>query len=1091
MRERGSGTRWWLGGPPTWVLLWLALALGVDRCVYAQVATTTVSDMVYQADGTPASGTVLVSWPAFTTATGQSVPKGSTSVALNAGGVLTVSLAANASATPAGTYYTVVYHLNDGSTSREYWVVPVNASPVTLTAVRNSVLPTSVAMQTVSKQYVDQAIARAALTGVVPNDASPYVEKAGDTMTGPLVLPGNPTSGLQAATKNYVDNTTAALQSGLSQKVTTVPQATQTVTQPAGTQLQVNRLNGELFAKQFQTQNTSDGITNAVASSDCANGCTVIADPSYTGTEQVPLLGLTRDTVRVVDERNNENAEYTLNTKSGYSRILNSTWTMPTPVRVASGFNNVSQFALSLQLNALAGGNNTFLQSSPGIPYFKTTYGALNLVSNNNTQGQHILEGRAQNCYAVGDCLMGGQFLVNSGGIRDDGDEGSHPYDIQILEDTNVFEGTCATGCTTGSTQLTTSILASGGTQGDGRYLIDKATAKTISSGQIVGAGSHPQHASALFSGTAFATSTFYTLTAAANSRVGNMAPGTVTLPIATSGVSAGYSTNTASAPAASGIACVANPTSYGGADAFETAPYTIVDGSHIQLVLNKPKYTGATVAMGGLCGYGIEQTVDTVGQIRQVFPVIGSVSSTQLLYSGLASANLGVKQIASAFANYAYTITSLQRSSNVVTATLSSNLDVDLNGLTLTVAGAADSSFNGTFAITTTAANQFTYTQTGPNATTTGGNASYLNGSYALYPMAEVLSVLNTATNTVDGTFVLAPNQVAWAAGDPVEEPHYYQMRENADVSYVTQYTPRGSTEQQAGIQFNGTVAGGVSGWMVKNGASVGQYYGNGGTHSPPAAALLVRGVWNNALDMQAGETSAITVRCNSHGCSKWNSNYSLFTLQNSSGVDTVNYSPTTSTMTYTMRGTPYSISPTSLTAGTINATTLNVTRINGMQTATATDVGGVTLGPAATSSVLANVATSGNASDLTTGTLDPARLPAGALGGVCASTVAYSATPTFAVTCANPTFHMPLTGNVSSETFTGLSAGQHITLIFQVGSTAGYTVTWSSQVHGGFITASTSGTAGYTQAGKYLVQQLVVDTDGTTLLNPGAINE
>lgn len=1090
MHKRGSGKRWWLGGPPTWVLLWLALALGMNRGVYAQVATTTVSDTVYQADGTAASGMVLVSWPAFTTATGQSVPKGSTSVLLNAGGVLTVALAPNVSATPAGTYYTVVYHLNDGSTSREYWVVPMAASPVALTAVRNSVLPTSVAMQTVSKQYVDQAIARAALTGVLPQDASPYVEKTGDTMTGPLVLPANPTSGLQAATKNYVDATVTGLQAGLAQKVSTVPQATQTVTQPAGTQLQVNRLNGAVYAKQYQTQNVSDGIVNALASSDCASGCKVVADPSYTGTEPAAALTIPHDSTRVVDERNNGDDEYTLNTKSGFAHSVNSTWTMSTPVRRATGFNIANQFGLSLQTNALAGGNNTFMQGLP-VPYFKTTYGALSLQSNNNTQGQHVMESRTQRCYAVGDCLMGSQFLTNSGGARDEADEGSHPYDIQIAEDLNVFAGTCATGCSAGSTQLTTTVVASGGTQGDGRYLIDKAPTKTISTGQIISAGSHPLHAAVLFSGTSFPVSTFFTVAGAINPQSTNVAPGTVTVPIVTSGVSPGYSTNTASAPAASGIACVASPTATGGPDAFETAPYTIVDGSHIQLVLNRPKYSGATIAMGGLCGYGIEQTADTVNGIRQVFPVIGSLSSTQLLYSGLNTSTLGVKQVNSAFANYSYTIASLQRSSNVVTVTLSSNVVADLNGLSLTIAGATDSSFNGTFVISSTAANQFTYTQTGPNASSTGGSATYQNGSYVMYPMAEVLSVLNTSTNTVDGTFVLAPNQVAWAAGDPVEEPHYYQLRENSDISYVTQYMPRGYLEQQAGIQFNGTVGSGVTGWMVNNNGSPSQYYGNGGTHAAPGAALLLKGVWNSPVDMQAGESSAITVRCNSHGCTKWNSNYNLFNLQSSAGVDTVNYTPSTSTMTYTLRGTPYTISPTGFTAGTINATTLNVTRINGMQTATASDVGGVTLGPAAVSSVLANVATSGSASDLTSGTLDAARLPAGALGGVCANTVAYSATPTFAVTCANPTFHMPLTGNVISESFTGLSAGQHITLIFQVGSTAGYTVAWSAQVHGGFATSSTSGTAGYTQAGKYFVQQLVVDADGTTLLNPGAINE
>ncbi len=248
---------------------------------------------------------------------------------------------------------------------------------------------------------------------------------------------------------------------------------------------------------------------------------------------------------------------------------------------------------------------------------------------------------------------------------------------------------------------------------------------------------------------------------------------------------------------------------------------------------------------------------------------------------------------------------------------------------------------------------------------------------------------------------------------------------------------------------------------------------------------------MWTNAVDVKAGESAACQVRCNSHGCSKWYSVHNLFNLQSSGGADTVSFAPTTSTLTFNMRGAPYTLSPTSLTAGTINTTPQNETRINGMQTATSSDVGGVTLGPNAASSVLANVATSGSASDLTSGTLDPARLPAAVLGGICASNVPYSATPTFAVTCANATFHVPLNGNVTGETFTGLSAGQHITLIFQVGSTPGPTETWSSAVHGGFVTSSTSGAAGYTQAGKYLVQQLVVDTDGVTLLNPGGINE
>ena len=48
------------------------------------------------------------------------------------------------------------------------------------------------------------------VTGSVTGAASLNVLKSGDTMTGPLVLPGNPTTNLQAATKQYVDTAAGA-----------------------------------------------------------------------------------------------------------------------------------------------------------------------------------------------------------------------------------------------------------------------------------------------------------------------------------------------------------------------------------------------------------------------------------------------------------------------------------------------------------------------------------------------------------------------------------------------------------------------------------------------------------------------------------------------------------------------------------------------------------------------------------------------------------------------------------------------------------------------------------------------------------------
>jgi hypothetical protein len=140
-----------------WALLcaWLVCA---SACV-GQVTTTTVSDTVYSADGSPAQGSLLISWPQFSTMSGASIAAGSTTVTLSSGGGLSVTLAPNAGSNPIGSYYTVLYHLNDGTVTRENWVVPVSSTAVNLAAVRSTVMPTSVAMQTVSKAYVDRAVA--------------------------------------------------------------------------------------------------------------------------------------------------------------------------------------------------------------------------------------------------------------------------------------------------------------------------------------------------------------------------------------------------------------------------------------------------------------------------------------------------------------------------------------------------------------------------------------------------------------------------------------------------------------------------------------------------------------------------------------------------------------------------------------------------------------------------------------------------------------------------------------------------------------------------------------------------------------------
>jgi lysophospholipase L1-like esterase len=909
--------------------------------VSGSVATTTIADTVYYADGTPATGTVIVSWGAFTTATGLTVPSGSTSATIGADGVLNATLAPNAGAMPIGSYYTAVYHLDDGSVSREYWVVPASQGTVSLSAIRSTVLPTSVAMQTVSKAYVDTAIA-AAVTGHPLDTSNPYVLKAGDTMTGPLVLPGDPTASTQAADKHYVDTNVTALTSGLAQKVSTEPAGTQTVAQPAGTQLQVNLLNGTEYASQYQTALGDNGIANAAASADCAGGCLIEAEPSYPSVEVYPAPQAWNSSVasgtHLSDKRGGGQRDTFVNPVGLIAAGVNNGETIDHVVtrdtvaaHQQSHAEEIESHGLMVTQEALAGGSNLFPGTLETVPYFKADYSALALTGSYNAAGQHSLAAQTINCYGVGDCLIGSQFLNASGGFRDEADEGAHPFDLQIHEDARVFQGVCSGGCTTGSTQVTLTPTQAGGTQGEGRFLIDTNPAKVITSGSITGGADGGGIASAVaFSGTSFPVSVFMETAQLIPSQADNVAPGTVTVGIVTSGVPSGFVTNTASISSPSGVLCIVDRSNGFQPHNYEMATYSVVDGTHLRMTLNKVHSAQATIAVGGLCGYGLEQTVDTKNGIRQVFPVLGSYSSTGLYYAGGLSALAGVSGSTSAFVNLNLPIAAIARSGNVVTVTTAGNLPVDVNGLSMTVSGVTDSSYNGTFSVTTTGPNTLTYPGTGANSTSTGGNVRLLTGGYALYPMAEVLSVYNASTKSVDGQMTLAPNNVAWSPNDSVEQPHYYQEMLAADITYVGQTTPRPTTYLRAGVQYEGNTGPGVRGWSIANATPASNYLGNGGTHTLPDFAFEALGPWRRTFDMQAGDEAAFAVHCNSHGCGRWNSGYQLFELDSAAGIDFVTYQPPTSNLSFTMRGTSYAFSPLGFSAGTVNATTLNATTVN-----------------------------------------------------------------------------------------------------------------------------------------------------------------
>lgn len=163
----------------------------------AQLTTTTVQGTIYRADGTAAGGTLLVSWPAFTTAQNQAVAAGTLNTTLSASGFVTLQLAPNAAAIPSGSYYTAVYHLSDGTVNTEYWVVPA-AATASIAAVRAQLEPATVALQAASQSWVNNAIAASSLP------------LTGGVLTGNLQVQGSLAAPTSLSSSNNVINPKAA-----------------------------------------------------------------------------------------------------------------------------------------------------------------------------------------------------------------------------------------------------------------------------------------------------------------------------------------------------------------------------------------------------------------------------------------------------------------------------------------------------------------------------------------------------------------------------------------------------------------------------------------------------------------------------------------------------------------------------------------------------------------------------------------------------------------------------------------------------------------------------------------------------------------
>jgi len=125
--------------------------------------------------------------------------------------------------------------------------VPVNLAGDTMVGALVLNADPTTALQASTKQYVD-------------NGLSAKVSSAGDTMTGALILSQDPIAGLEAATKQYVDNGLSTISGRYAAPVADVVELTALVsTTILDRQLRLVEANGTIYRYDVQSTETADG----------------------------------------------------------------------------------------------------------------------------------------------------------------------------------------------------------------------------------------------------------------------------------------------------------------------------------------------------------------------------------------------------------------------------------------------------------------------------------------------------------------------------------------------------------------------------------------------------------------------------------------------------------------------------------------------------------------------------------------------------------------------------------------------------------------------------------------------------------------
>ena len=257
---------------------------------------------------------------------------------------------------------------------------------------------------------------------------------------------------------------------------------------------------------------------------------------------------------------------------------------------------------------------------------------------------------------------------------------------------------------------------------------------------------------------------------------------------------------------------------------AFEMVHPAAVTGTTFTATFAKVHPSGATIAAGGVCGYLLDLTADDV--VDSTFPnKLQAISGTlRFAWPAVASTASG--------------------------------------SLQLYVAGGGN------------------YQQL-----VSRWDASTANG-YVLYPMAEVTSVQQAGG--LSDTFTLGANNVAWTAGDLVEEPIYPAQHFSFGNTVIESYYPNfpGAAGGMT-LTYNSPLQGNDTMLRLENNAPASMYKINGGKYSSPTGIHIAGQTGYSLLFDTPGDQWTIGVGCNTPCTATSN----ILAAQNATYYDFVQY--------------------------------------------------------------------------------------------------------------------------------------------------------------------------------------------------------